>query len=96
MVKGKVAQQYDPVLLLRLRDERIRNAKNLKDLFYHAFEDVSQAVSRELVNSDTCNVILILEGFDELTDSCRNDSLSVFNELISGKLLPLATVLVTS
>ena len=36
-----------------------------------------------------------LEGFDELPDNCRING-SIFMDLIAGKLLPLATVLVTS
>ena len=34
-MNGEIAQQYDLVLLLRLRDKRIREAKNLKDLFFN-------------------------------------------------------------
>ena len=96
-MNGETAQQYHLVLLLRLRDKRIREAKNLKDLFFNPSRpDESLAVYNELKNSQKLHALIILEGYDELPDSCRNDPLSVFNELISGKLLPLATVLVTS
>ena len=95
-MNGEIAQQYDLVLLLRLRDKRIREAKYLKDLFFHPSTEVSAAVCQELITSHTFRALIILEGYDELPDSCRNDPSSVFNELISGKLLPLATVLVTS
>ena len=96
-MNGEIAQQYHLVLLLRLRDKRIREAKNLKDLFFnHSRPDESLAVYNELKNSQKFHALIILEGYDELPDSCRNDPSSVFNELISGKLLPLATVLVTS
>ena len=93
--RGLIAQQYQLVLLLRLRDDRMSKAKNLKDLIYHPLEDVSQAVSEELMLSYNFHVLIILEGFDELPDHCRKKQ-SIFFELISGKLLPLATVLVTS
>ena len=95
-MNGNVAQQYQLVLMLRLRDDRIRRAKCLEDLFYHPSAEVSSAVCHELTKSHTFHALIILEGYDELPDSCRNDPSSVFNELISGKLLPLATVLVTS
>ena len=95
-MNGEIAQQYHLVLLLRLRDKRIREAKCLKDLFFHPSTEVSAAVFQELLTSHTFHALIILEGYDELPDSCRNDPSSVFNELISGKLLPLATVLVTS
>ena len=93
--RGEIAQQYQLVLLLRLREERISNAKSLKDLIYHPLEDVPQAVCHELVHSHDFHALIILEGFDELPDISRKSG-SVFMDLIAGKLLPLATVLVTS
>ena len=94
---GEIAQQYDLVFLLRLRDERIREAQNLQDLFFHSsMPNESLTVYDELRSSQTFHTLIILEGYDELPDSCRNNPLSVFNQLISGESLPLATVLVTS
>ena len=93
--RGEIAQQYQLVLLLRLREERISNAKSLEDLIYHPLKDVPQAVCHELVLAHDFHALIILEGFDELPDSCRKGG-SVFMDLIAGKLLPLATVLVTS
>ena len=96
-MNGEIAQQYHLVLLLRLRNKRIREAKNLKDLFFNPSRpDESLAVYNELKKSQKLHALIILEGYDELPDSCRSDSLSVFNELISGDSLPLATILVTS
>ena len=93
--RGEIAQQYQLVLLLRLREKRISNAKSLKDLIYHPSMKVCQTVKRELEFNLGVNTLIILEGFDELPDICRKDG-SIFMDLIAGKLLPLATVLVTS
>ena len=93
--RGEIAQQYQLVLLLRLRDNMISEAKSLQELLYHPSKSVSEALFEELVGSHNLHALIILEGYDELPDNCRNGS-SVFNQLISGKLLPLATVLVTS
>ena len=95
-LKENVAQQYDLVLLLRLRDKGTRNARDLLQLISHPLPGVSEAVCYELVTSHTFHALIILEGYDELPESQRNDSCSIFNQLISGELLPLATVLVTS
>ena len=95
-LRGDVAQQYNLVLLLRLRDKGIRNARSLQQLISHPLPVVSEAVCHELVTSHTFHLLIILEGYDELPESQRSDSSSIFNELISGELLPLATVLVTS
>ena len=92
--RGEIAQQYDLVLLLRLRDKTISKAKCLKDLIYHHSEKVCEAVVSELESCLGVNVLLIFEGYDELSDECRESSL--FLELINGRQLPFATLLITS
>ena len=93
--RGEIAQQYQLVLLLRLRDERMSRANSLRDLIYHPLESVSEAVSLELIATHGLNALIILEGYDELPESCRSDH-SIFPLLIAGKMLPEATVMVTS
>ena len=94
--RGEIARQYQLVLLLRLREERISNAKSLEDLIYHpSTRSMCQGITKELENHRGDKTLIILEGFDELPDACRTAS-SVFLELVSGQLLPLATVMVTS
>ena len=93
--RGEIAQQYQLVLLLRLRDERMSRAKSLKDLIYHPLESVSEAVSLKLIDTHGLCALIILEGYDELPESCRSDP-SIFPQLIAGKVLPLATIMVTS
>ena len=93
--RGDIAQQYQLVLLLRLRDEGISKAKSLQDLIYHPLGGVAQAVCTQLALSHDFNCLIILDGFDELPASCRNEQ-SIVMDLISGKCLPVATVLVTS
>ena len=93
--RGEIAQQYDLVLLLRLRDDKISKARCLKDLIHHHSEMVRDAVVSELESCLGVNVLFILEGYDELPDECHHQS-SLFLELINGQVLPLATVLITS
>ena len=93
--RGEIAQQYQLVLLLRLRDERMSRAKNLRDLIYHPSENTCRHFAVELVECLGINTLIILEGFDELPNSQRRKP-SVFLQLIQGKMLPLATILVTS
>ena len=84
--RGEIAQQYHLVLLLRLREERLSNAKSLKDLIYHPREAVRNAVTTELESTLGVNTLFILEGFDELPEACRSAP-SVYLQLISGHLL---------
>ena len=95
--RGEIAQQYQLVLLLRLRDYGMSYAKNLEDLIrlYHHSDTLCQAVLRTLKASRGESSLIILEGFDELPTTCRTES-SVFLKLISGKVLEKATVLITS
>ena len=93
--RGEIAQQYQLVLLIRLRDDRNSKAKTLKDLIHHPLEGVAEAVNNVLESTAGANTLIILEGFDELPDTCRSDN-SVFMQLISGEILRLATVMVTS
>ena len=93
--RGEIAQQYDLVLLLRLRDDKISKAKCLKDLIHHHSEKVCEVVVSELESCLGVNLLLILEGYDELPDDCHHQP-SLFLELINGQVLPLATVLITS
>ena len=93
--RGEIAQQYQLVLLLRLRDERMSRAKSLKDLVYHSSDSVCRAVVEELESTFGMNTLIILEGFDELPDAQRKES-SIFLELILGQLLLHATVMITS
>ena len=93
--RGEIAQQYQLVLLIRLRDDRNSKAKTLKDLIHHPLEGVAEAVNNVLEATAGANTLIILEGFDELPDTCRSDN-SVFMQLISGEILRLATVMVTS
>ena len=93
--RGEIAQQYQLVLLLRLRDGRISRAKSLRDLIYHSSESVCQAVVEELELTFGVNTLIILEGFDELPDSQRKEN-SIFLELILGHLLLHATIMITS
>ena len=93
--RGVIAQQYQLVLLLRLRDDRMGRAKSLEDLIYHPQQDICQRVLHELLGNGGVNTLIILEGFDELPDDQRKES-SFFLQLILGDVLLHASILVTS
>ena len=93
--RGEIAQQYQLVLLLRLRDDRMSIANGLEDLIYHPRPDICQGVLHDLLGNGGVNTLIILEGFDELSDDQRKES-SFFLQLILGNVLLHATILVTS
>ena len=55
---GKIAQQYQLVLLLRLRDERMSKAKDVNDLLYHPDDVLRQLVQQKMNINHGSNVLL--------------------------------------
>ena len=93
---GEILQQYELMVLLRLREKRVQQAKIIADLFYYSRSaDVKQRVVEEIENSDGAGVLLVLEGFDELPAQLRTED-SLFMDIIKGEKLTKATILVTS
>ena len=93
--KGEILQDHSMLLLLPLRDNNLKEAKTLSDLFYHPNQELQQAVVQEVTGNQGKGVAIWLEAWDELDDKPREEA-SVFLDLIHGRILPLATVFVTS
>ena len=93
--KGKLLQQYQLVVLLKLRDKSVQAAKKISDLFQYRDHQIQQAAVEEIEETWGKGVFLLFEGYDELPEKLRTES-SVFLDVITGRELPEATVLITS
>ena len=93
--KGEILQDHSLLLLLPLRDNNLKEAKTLSDLFYHPNSELQQAVVQEVTSNQGKGVAIWLEAWDELDHQPREKA-SVFLDLIHGRILPHATVFVTS
>ena len=93
--KGKLLQQYQLVVLLRLQDKSVQAAKNISNLFRYRDHHIQQAAVKKIEETWGKGVFLLFEGYDELPEELRTKS-SVFLDVITGRELPEATVLVTS
>ena len=93
--RGEILQDHSLLLLLPLRDNNLKEAKTLSDLFYHPKSELQQAVVQAVTSSQGQGVAIWLEAWDELDHESREKD-SVFLNLIHGRILPLATVFVTS
>ena len=93
--KGKILQQYRLVVLLRLRDKRVREARNVYDLFYHSNLKLLEAVATEMEAINGESVLLLYEGYDELPGKLQTRK-SIFLEILQQECLPDATILITS
>ena len=91
---GELLGDYSLVVLVRLRDRYAREAKTLVDLFPFHKKTVSESLVDEMLEINGRSILFVLEGFDELPESMRTES--IYLHLVKGDLLPAATVLVTS
>ena len=94
--KEKILSQYKLVVLLRLRDKHVREAKTLYDLIYYKDSKKRTLIVEKIDELNGKEILLLFEGYDELPVQLQRDEDSIIVQIISGKLLPEATVLVTS
>ena len=75
--KGKLLQQYQLVVLLRLRDRGVRAAKEISNFFRCHQCQIQEAAVKEIQNSEGKGLLLLFEGYDELPEKLRTkDSVS--------------------
>ena len=89
--KREILQQYLVLSLLQLRDPEIQEASTIADLF----PNVDENYCKKVKGTHGQGAFILLDGFDELPEDKRKDR-SFFMELLTGKILPQATVMVTS
>eukprot|EP00731_Ephydatia_muelleri_P004522 Em0002g698a len=94
--KKEILQHFQLVIVLRLRDERVQKAHTISELFCHPDPDIQQSVSKWMASTLGENVLLILDGYDELSSELQIGDQSIFARIIKGKELPKLTILVTS
>ena len=87
--------EYSLVVLLKLRDKRVQEAKSVSDLFYHPNSKLKSEIVDHVTEIGGHGLLLILEGFDEAPASNRTMD-SIFVRLFRGQELPKATVILTT
>lgn len=93
--KELLLQQWSVFILIQMRDKRVRLATTLKDLLYHPEPYVSESVSQLLYDTDGKGVLLLFEGYDEISDSQQSED-SVFQQILRKELLSQAAIIVSS
>ena len=91
--QGQRLNNQNLLVLLPLRDNRVRSAKSISDLFHHP--QLQGAIVQEVESSQGEGVVLWLEAWDELEQRMREES-SIFLDLVHGRKLPKATIIITS
>ena len=88
-------RDYHTVVLLKLREKWVLNATSLSDLFrYPSNPDFSKNIAEELVATQGKHLLLVLDGFDEVSHSFHEDS--VINSILCKQLLPECTIILTT
>ena len=94
--KKEILQHFQLVIVLRLRDERVQKAHTISELFCHPDPDILQSVSKWMASTLGEDVLLILDGYDELSSELQIGDQSIFARIIKGEELLRLTILVTS
>ena len=90
-----ILKAYDAVVLLKLRERWVLNATSLTEIFRYPGEpEFSKTISKELNQSQGLNLLLILDGFDEVSHSFHGNS--VIKHILSRVLLPECTIILTT
>ncbi|XP_065912296.1 protein NLRC3-like isoform X2 [Dysidea avara] len=92
--EGSFIPDYSNVVLITLKDSRIAEAKCMRDIIALSMERKASEIASKMEEIEGKGFVLILEGWDELEESRKYHSL--FTDIIMGKVLPQAVVLVTT
>lgn len=90
----EILKQYSLVILVRLQERKMQEAKHIVDIFYHPSVPVQQAVAREVVERDGQGTLLIFDGVDQLPQSSRQSH--PLAQILEGSVLQKAKVLIVS
>lgn len=93
----KLFQQFQLVLLLPLRHERVSAAKSLSGLLEVLYRDkeVCDSVVKYLEKEEGEHVLIVADGWDELNEDQRREG-SFMYRLLFDDLLPFVSVILTS
>lgn len=91
-VEGRLLQDFTHVVFVELRDTRVPEATSLGELIsLYMGNLLSESIAEEITKIEGKGVLFLLEGWDELSKIS-----SLFTDLITGKLLPGAIIVITS
>ena len=73
--KGKLFQEFDIAILVRLRDPLVREAKKIEDLLPCRKSTHASQIGDEILETDGKGVLWVLDGWDELPSDLHGDSI---------------------
>ena len=80
-------RDYDTVVLLKLREKWVLNAASLYDIFRYDYDpELPKIILQELAKTHGKNVLLVLDGFDEVSQSFHENP--IIKKILCKQLLP--------
>ena len=93
--EDKLQHKWDLMVLVEIRHEAMRKAQSVYDLLVYSDDSMRESIAREVQKRKGEGLLLIFDGYDELSDDQRSE-LSVFRQILTNQNLSNATVIVTS
>ena len=88
-------RDYQTLVLLKLREKWVLNATSLSGLFRYPFQpEFSKDIAKELHDSNGHGLLLVLDGFDEVSHTFHKSS--VIQSILCRQLLPESTIILTT
>ena len=88
-------RDYHTVVLLKLREKWVLNVTSLSDLFRYEYDpNMSKCISLELAKTQGSSLLLVLDGFDEVSHSFHKKS--VIKSILCRQLLPECTIILST
>lgn len=91
----KQLKKYILIILLDLKNKHVQDINTLQDLFDHDDISARQEITQEVCNTKGKNIMIILDGFEQLPQTITKNHESFFVKLIEGNILPKSTKLIT-
>ena len=92
--EGKLFQEYDYVVLVRLRDPAVIHADKIADILPKENEEMGREMEKELISNKGQCSLLILDGWDEIPETAKGRSLIM--DILSKNKLRKTSVIITS
>lgn len=96
----KILQDKKMVFLIYMRDPAVSHIKSVENLVHSFYKndptakDFAASCGRYLVATEGSELAIILDGYDEMSEELRNNSL--FSDIVNRKVLPKCVLVITS
>ena len=91
---GKLFQEYKLVILVKLRDESIKNAQEVSDLLPRINDSMGHDIQMEITTNSGREILFVLDGWDELPRNAVGYPTVL--SLIEGSQLSECSIIITS